>query len=151
MHTSRFTLAGLLAAGLLIVASGAKADNGRCNNETFKGAYGFTLTGWRIPDPAAPVHLPRAGVGRLAADGKGNLSGTETKSKNGIILPVTFVGTYSVNNDCTGSAHMVVDDPDEHNRSFNFTLVDNGAQVMAIQTDPGRATTVLATQIRGVN
>src|SRR4051812_36936738 len=73
---------------------------GKCSSETWKGDYGFTLTGWRIPDPTLPEHFARAGVGRLVADGKGNLSGSETKSKNGVILPVTFTGTYTVLTDC---------------------------------------------------
>src|SRR5690348_18310967 len=119
---SRFVVLSLAAFAVAAATGSANAENGQCNAEIFKGAYGFTLTGWRIPDPAAPVHFARAGVGRLVADGKGNLSGTESKSKNGVIVPVTFVGTYTVNTDCTGSAHMIVDDPDEHERNFNFTI-----------------------------
>ena len=149
-HTSKQLVVFALAAfGLTSGALAEEAHSPRCNNETFKGAYGFTLNGWRIPDPAQPTHFARAGVGRLVSDGRGNLIGTETKSKNGLIVPVSITGTYQVNTDCTGAGHIVTTDPDEHDRNFNFTIVETGQQVMAIQTDQGRAVTVIATKQHG--
>jgi len=149
------TLRKLVVSALAVFAlasfglAEARAQSSNCNNESWKGAYGFTLTGWRIPDPAQPTHFARAGVGRLVADGRGNLSGAETKSRNGLIIPLTFTGTYQVNTDCTGTAHIVTSDPDEQNRNFNFTITESGEQVVAIQTDQGRAVTVIATRQRG--
>jgi len=141
-----FTLAAGLPRANAESASPSQSPPSHCTNKTWRGAYGFTLTGWRIPDPAQPTHFARAGVGRLVSDGQGNLIGIETKSKNGLIVPVSITGTYQVNPDCTGSAHIVTNDPDEHDRNFNFTVVEHGEQVMAIQTDQGRAVTVLMTK-----
>jgi len=126
----------------------ARADDPKCDNGTLNGPYGFTLTGWRIPTPDTNVRSARAGVGRVVFDGRGNLSGAETKSHDGLIIPLNFTGTYQVFTDCTGMAHLVTTEPSEPQRNFNFTIVESSEQVMAIQTDQGRAVTVIATKQR---
>jgi hypothetical protein len=145
--TCRFRLAAFaIALGAL---SSARAESPKCDNDTLTGPYGFTLTGWRIPAPDTNLRSARAGVGRIVFDGKGNLSGTETKSHDGLITPLTFTGTYQVLTDCTGTAHVVTSDPDENARNLSFTIIESGEQVMAIQTDQGRAVTVIVTKQRG--
>jgi hypothetical protein len=138
----------VFALALVGLKPEARADAPKCNNDTLNGGYGFTLTGWRIPTPDTNTRSARAGVGRMAFDGHGNVDGSETKSHDGIIIPLTFAGTYQVYTDCTGIANIITSDPDEAMRSFNFTIIESGEQVMAIQTNPGRATTVIATKQR---
>ena len=141
----------LVLGGLAQASAEERGDSPQCNNETLKGPYGFTLTGWRVPTPDTNTRSARAGVGRLVFDGRGNLSGTETKSRDGVIIPVSVSGTYQVNTDCTGSGHILTNDPGgpgEQDRNFNFVIIERGEQVMAIQTDQGRAVTVILTQQR---
>jgi hypothetical protein len=138
-----------LAFGCTQASADDRAESPKCDNDTLKGPYGFTLTGWRIHVPDTNTRSARAGVGRAVFDGRGNVSGSETKSHDGIITLLTFTGSYQVNTDCTGTAHLVTTDTGEdHNRNFNFTIIESGEQVMAIQTDAGRATTVIATKQR---
>ncbi len=117
----------------------------RCSNRSWHGSFGFTLRGWRIggSDPG-----PRAAAGRLTADGSGNLAGTETRSRSGLILRGTFVGTYSVNPDCTGSATATLSESDGSTevRHFDFVIVDSGKGIRGVQTDEGRAQILNATR-----
>jgi hypothetical protein len=75
----------------------AKLPLHSCSNATLAGKWGFTSTGFLI------------GIGPVAAtaistfDGKGNLSGSQTRSVNGDVADETFAGTYTVNSDCTAT------------------------------------------------
>ena len=139
----RIRVAVIVFAGLfaLSVVPNAQAD---CSNHALKGSFGMILTGFRIDggDPG-----PRADVGLLIADGNGNLTGSGTKSKNGIITSVTITGTYTVNTDCTGSATGL--DSDGETRDFNFVIVDEHHEVFGIQTDPGRVKTFILKKQHG--
>jgi hypothetical protein len=115
----------------------AQTPQKHCSNSTFKGSFGLISTGDRI-DGSNPG--PRATVGLFTADGKGNISLSGTKSKNGTIIEnLTATGTYTVNSDCTGSATMT--DSDGDSRNFNFVIVDLHHEIFIIQTDEGRVTT----------
>jgi hypothetical protein len=147
--SKKLLITGFAAFALAVGGvSNARADSPKCDNDTLSGPYGFTLTGWRIPTPDTNVRSARAGVGRMVFDGRGNLSGTETKSHDGLITQLTFSGTYQVLTDCTGTAHVITSDPDENARNFNFAIIERGEQVMAIQTDQGRAVTIIMTKQR---
>lgn len=113
-----------------------------CTNASWDGNYGFRLTGERIggTNPG-----PRAEVGIISSDGHGNLAGTETKSANGVISQgVSFTGTYSMLNNCTGTG--AVSFSDGETRNFNFVVIERAEEVVAIQTDAGRVTTITATR-----
>ena len=71
-----------------------------CSNATFYGGYGMNLTGtW----PQGAV----IDVGQAVADGRGNMTGTNTISLGGAIYPgVPFTGTYSVAPNCTLTATL---------------------------------------------
>ena|SRR2546423_7336692 len=149
MTTSqKLLIIGFAAFAIIAGVAEARADSPKCDNSTLNDPYGFTLTGWRIPAPDTNTRSARAGVGRMVFDGRGNLSGAETKSHDGLIVPLTFTGTYQVYTDCTGTAHVVTSDPDENARNFSFVIIERGEQVMGIQTDPGRAVTVILTNQR---
>ena len=77
--------------------------------------------------------LPFAAVGRLLADGQGNVSGVETNSSNGRIFQRTYTGTYQVNADCTGSQVSV----DNFGKTVkcNFVIVAGGVEIRVIETD----------------
>jgi hypothetical protein len=137
-------IVGLSFAGMLAlsVGSNARADAAKtCTNESLEGSYGFTLNGVRIggPDPG-----PRAAVGRFTADGKGNYAGTQTRSKVGVIIPGSFIASYNVLADCTGSVTVTRNDGTV--RHYDFVIVSE-KEVIAIQTDDGRVTTSKAEKL----
>jgi hypothetical protein len=136
----RLGIAGL--AGLFFPLCANAEPMKSCTNASWEGNYGYRLTGERIGG-ANPG--PRAAVGKIISDGHGNLSGTETKSNSGAILQgLTFTGSYTMLADCTGTGVVTISDGDV--RNFNFVVVEGSEEIIAIQTDDGRVTTVTATK-----
>ena len=88
---------GLVVSLRLVNMPRAQAQDS-CTSASFQGAFGYTFTGLTGVNA-----LPFAAVGRLVADGQGNVAGAETDSSNGEIFQRTYTGTYKVNSDCTGS------------------------------------------------
>src|SRR5262249_44993915 len=111
----------------LVTAPKVRAQNA-CTTASFQGTFGYSFTGLTGFNA-----LPFAGVGRLLADGQGNVSGVETDSSNGEIFQRTYTGTYQVNADCTGSEVSV----DNFGKTVkcNFVIVSGGVEVRVIETD----------------
>ena len=109
-----------------------------CTTATFQGAFGYTFTGLTGFNA-----LPFAAVGRLVADGQGNLAGAETDSSNGDIFQRTYTGTYKVNSDCTGSA--MSNDNFGKTVKCDFVIVASGREIQVIETD---ADTVVVGSLR---
>ena len=123
----------LLFVAILAVGSASAAT---CSDVTLKGVYGSVSSGF------GGDGTPRALVAQFTADGKGNVSGTGTKSKDGTIVTGTVTGTYSIAKNCTGSVTFT--DQDGEIRDANFVL-DNGTKGwQSIQTDTGRVNTGFA-------
>jgi hypothetical protein len=124
--------AGLIVGGSvlalrLIRVPKTQAQSG-CTSASFQGAFGYTfngLTGFNA--------RPFAAVGRLVADGQGNVSGSETQSANGVISTRTYTGTYKVNPDCTGS--QVSTDNFNKTVKCDFVIVSGGREIYVIETD----------------
>ncbi len=74
-------------------------------------------------------------VGLLTADGNGNVSGSVTFSANGTLLAATYIGTYTVNSDCTATA-SINDSLGEHLHETGV-LLKGGDEIRFIGTDPG--------------
>ena len=91
-----------LTAALLTAP--AWADEGFTSRD-FKGDYAFHLDGVLTSSGTATVTAYDTAVGRLTADGAGNITqGTRSLSANGTIIDETFTCTYNVNPDGTGTA-----------------------------------------------
>jgi hypothetical protein len=63
------------------------------------------------------------------------------------VAHATFVGTYRVNSDCTGSKTFTFADglmPIVH---FDFAITNGGNEIQVISTDPGLALTASATRL----
>ena len=117
----------LLFVAIFAVGSASAAS---CSDATLTGVFGFIFSG------LGGDGTPRALVGQATADGKGNLSGTVTKSKDGTIVTFTFTGTYSVAKNCTGRLTFKDQDGETRHDNFVFDNGNNGWQ--HIQTDSGR-------------
>jgi hypothetical protein len=109
---------GLMFAALVLSAFA----NDTCSSETFKGAYGFTITGFILPaltigefgfgggEGAVPIQ----GIQLITSDGKGNLTDKESLNLGGgqpqaATMENPFsnhYGTYTVDSDCTGTAFL---------------------------------------------
>ena len=119
---------------------GAREDEREgCSLETLKGGYGLTFTGLGTSEThPVPINffIPVAGVGTMTFDGSGNLSLSETVSFGGKVGPMITTGKYRVNPDCTGSLEAV------GAADWNFVIVHNGKEILAINTIQGRVATV---------
>jgi len=68
------------------------------------GGYDYGIAGSALDDYGNVTSIRE--VGRLIADGAGNLTGTSTVSVNGSVVRRTLTGTYSINSDGSGSATL---------------------------------------------
>jgi len=105
-----------------------------CSAGTLKGRYGVSATGTFVG--VGPVGF----VGTADFDGVGNVTGADAASFNGAISFRNIVGTYEVNDDCTGSVTFVspTRDVEVH---FRLVIVDGGKEALFIETDPGTVLT----------
>lgn len=99
-HFGLALLAGLFA--VVAVASSPAAELKGCSNATAAGDWAFTTSG--TVTGVGQV----AAVGVYSADLDGTLSGKQIRSLGGVAGDETFVGTFSVNPDCLGSATIRV-------------------------------------------
>lgn len=134
-------VSGVLAAFAMAThaSPAAAADGGQgdqrgyeCSSASVRGSFGFTSTGTLLALPA-PLAGPFGEIGRQTFDGEGNTDGTATMSANGNIRRITFVGTYLVNPDCTGSMTLYVS-PIGATVNADFVIDDNGAELRLITT-----------------
>jgi len=93
-----------------------------CKLSGVAGTYGYTTSG-TIPTIGAV-----AAVGHVTLDASGNLTGAQTASFNGAIVPETLSGTYTVNSDCTGSATVNVYHSGVLARTTNIDVVFDNKQ-----------------------
>jgi len=68
-------------------------------------------------------------------DGRGHEWGSSTTSINGFSFPDTFVGTYHVNADCTGTASNTF--ASGGSDLVNFVIVEQGSEVKFFNAQPG--------------
>jgi hypothetical protein len=104
-----------------------------CTDASLHGSYGYSFDGTVIGIG------PAAGSGVITFDGEGNLSGADTLSLNGTIIPRTLTGTYAVQANCTGSVTLEVSTGDIFH--LEFVIVDSGRELRFIQTDAGTVIT----------
>lgn len=132
-----FLFASLPAA---LNAQGNNEEDRGCTVADLKGSFGFTFTGTARTETGPS---PRAGIQRYKFDGNGNFSGTQTTVADGKPLRRTFVGTYTVESDCTGSAILTFMDGNRATILSDFVIVDDGREVRTVVTPPSDALTPL--------
>lgn len=126
-----------LVLSLAAVASAQESpQGGACTNSTVAGRWGTNMTGTLVLPTGA---VPFAAVNYAIYDGRGNYSGTQTRSNNGALSRSYFVGTYTVNSDCTGTKKTTAYADAEHTIPYNtveqdFVLVNSGKELFEIFT-----------------
>lgn len=110
-----------------------------CSNADLKGVYGMLATGSIVVAPPPVPTGPFARVGRVVADGNGNIAITNTASYNGAIIAESYNATYSVNSDCAVDVKPLVPLPIGPGGSFvpvpfEFigAVADNGNSVAVV-------------------
>jgi hypothetical protein len=134
-----FTLA--LAASCTLTAHAST-----CSNSTIRGTYAYTIHGQVfLPDGST---LLIDGLARTTFDGEGNLTELDAVAANGNVAPgwVLNTGTYSVNQDCTGT--ITVTNGDQPQIHLQMIVAQSGNTIHEMVTDPGFATTSDGERIR---
>lgn len=118
-------------SGTVVSGTAQRAPTG-CDASAVSGPYTYAIGGWIA---VAGGFEPFADAGRIVSDGKGNLTGKSTYSASGTIGRRTFTGSYAINSNCTGTATLK--DSLGNNDTIAITIVNNGQQVLFIETDSG--------------
>jgi len=115
-----------------------------CSPATLKGSFGFGGIGSVVVAPG--MTIPLAVTGRIVADGNGQLSGTQTRVRDGVLVRETFTGVYDVTPDCTGSDILYFAGRPPITR--DFVVVGRGEEIRYIVTGslPGAVITINATR-----
>jgi uncharacterized protein (TIGR03437 family) len=98
----------------------------QCGNGSLSGAYGYQLVG----DYGGS---PYADAGQFVADGNGNIN-TTSVANVGNTSPVTSSGTYTVGNDCSGTAQV---SNQNGTVNYQFAVVEDGKGALFFCTTAG--------------
>jgi hypothetical protein len=132
---NNFLPLALLTVLVLSPAIGARAQ--ACSDRTLKGAFGYTVTGSIVQNTGPLVAGPFVAVGRIVFDGKGGVSTVRSVNDNGYVFQNdTGKGTYSMNQDCTGSFNITVGPPGSQIELTLDIVLDDGDQVRGVVTTP---------------
>ena len=105
-----------------------------------RGGYGAGTTGLinsssNSNDVTIPTFVPFGEAAHFVFDGHGKFSGSSTADYGGTVFPVTFIGTYSVKPNCTGS--LTADAGSNGIIHRDLVIVDSGKEVEFVSTDAG--------------
>ena len=127
-NTSR-AIAGLF---LLVFSARSGYADEKFKAASIKGDYGFTCTGTVYGNPFA-------GIGQLYCDGRSTCSGAGTINPNGVSLPWTFIGSYTLGAD--GRGQVTYDQTVAGNPApqlhIDFVVMSNGNELRGMPTDSG--------------
>ena len=142
------TLMSLLALGVFTNGSRAEltrtvkaqeAKGFRCTDATLSGRYALRGDGFVPGGPPPAPMVPFAVVSLMTLDGSGGLSNDVTVSRNGVISRNVDPGTYSVNEDCTGTMTIHISEP-PFQLNFDLVVADGGKEFDLIATTPSVVT-----------
>src|SRR5271154_6367722 len=94
LSTCVLILAGLAGAG----ASSLQAKDTGCTTADFAGVFAMQLSG--VVLPGLPISGDFARLGKVVADGLGNVTVTSIADYDGLDIPENFPGTYTVADNC---------------------------------------------------
>ena len=108
-----------------------------CEDQKFKGCYGFSHDGMMITPDTGPLPVPMASVGVFYLDGKGNLTGHEMVNFGGTSFPAEISGDYTVYPDCTGTATICAipyGSPFGIESTISFVITGKGEELQMLTT-----------------
>ncbi len=123
----RIIVAVVATLSISSLATRASAQE-RCNNASLLGSYAFQVDGTN-------ANGPFAAVGKNSYDGQGRLKGEIVISSNGVSIPASYTGTYTLNANCTGIKSATLDIG--LTVTFYFVVAGNLREIRMIVTDPG--------------
>jgi hypothetical protein len=134
--TGLFLVCGAVAFGPMVVAQSDDRSGEspwfKCSNRTLRGDYGFSIDGTILA--GTPNAFLLRGVAMTHFDGQGNLSQVDFTTRNGAPVSAnwrTAVGTYDIDEDCTGSAQIIQADGSP-TLNLRLVVVDRGREVRTI-------------------
>lgn len=113
----------------------------RCTREGLAGNYGFLAEGMAGP-PTLPIPaaVPLVGNGTVVLERDGSFKLVALRSAGGVLDPqaLTLPGTFTVGSDCGVTMKFDI--------GFNFKaiVVDEGQEILFVETDPGTTVRVRA-------
>jgi hypothetical protein len=118
--------------------SAAAAARPTCTERTLRGSYVFSASGFNI---VGGVQQPKAIVEVIVFNGDGTLDvPAATVSLNGVIIRSPHsVGTYTVEDDCSGTIAF-------NGPTYDMFLSKDGDDISMIQTNPNTVFQGLATR-----
>jgi hypothetical protein len=131
--------------GLVVAITNTPMEKSRCSNRTLHTNYVYVANGFFAPPPPASIpqafgnYTPFTFSGVISFDGKGGLSGWDTVSLAGNVVPRTYSGSYEVKRNCTATMELN-DTLGNIIHTINFIHQD-AKKLSVVNTDPG---TVLA-------
>jgi hypothetical protein len=136
---SRIASSTMIVCGVLVSVSPgwAQSASGFCSNQILRGNYGFSVEG--VVTPAPGVQVPIRGVAMTNFDGQGNLTQVDHVVIPGSPPPALDwtkgTGTYHVNPDCTGTAHIDVPSTGDF-VNLRFVVAALGNQIHTVVVAP---------------
>jgi len=126
-------------AGVTRDAHAQEANGFKCSNNTIAGRYAIKGDGF-VPGgpPPAPL-VPFAVVSLMTLEGSGSLLNDVTVSRNTVITRNLDPGTYTIDEDCTGTMTINIVEPPFQLR-FDLVVADKGNEFYAIATTPSVVT-----------
>ena len=118
--------------------SSAEAAGQACTERTLRGSYVFSASGFNI---VGGIQQPKAIVEVIVFNGDGTLAvPAATVSLNGVIIrSLHSVGTYTVEDDCSGTITF-------NGPTYDIFLSKDGDDISMIQTNPNTVFQGLATR-----
>jgi hypothetical protein len=125
---------------VLALSTATRARAQACSDQSLKGAFGYTVTGTIVQNTGPLVAGPFVAVGRIVFDGKGGVSTVRSVNDNGMVIQNdTGKGTYTMNQDCTGSFNITVGPPGNQIELTLDIVLDDTDQVRGVVTTPNVA------------
>ncbi|HEY3738248.1 MAG TPA: hypothetical protein VGL53_00315 [Bryobacteraceae bacterium] len=124
MKLRRATFAAALPLALLF----SLQANAQCSNASLNGNYFSSFGGTVLVGTTNQSHED---LGKLMADGNGNLSGSVTASVAGTFTTLPATGSYTIKANCSGSGTLAANGI---TLAFTLQIIDGGNQALASVT-----------------
>ena len=128
--------------GVLVYGAGRKQNLAECTNRQLSGSYQFELSG-SILQTASNTRIQFSALGKIDADGSGNLVGTLGSNYAGLSTQEEISGTYTVQSNCIFELKYYTSGEDTgpgNGVTLKGVLIDKGAGAYLMVLDPSIAT-----------